>query len=305
MTAPAQTPKFGFGPWETGFDDVSAVLKHASQADRDGLDLFTISDHPYAGSKLDAYAILGVVLGSTSGITGAVNVTNLPSRPAPMLARSLTSLSALSGGRVALGLGAGGSWDDIVRMGVQRLSPAEAVRALEEAVVVIRKLSGGGAPVTFEGEFYSVYGATPSPAAAPPVWTGSVGPKSLAVAGRVADGWFPGHASDWASDLYRESRPRIDEAAVAAGRDPAEITTIFNLPGRITDKPLPRTRDEDGRWAGGSVDQWVEELTYAVLERGAGGFVFFDFADPAPTDVCLGRWAREIVPAVREALAKS
>lgn len=304
MTAPAQKVLFGYGPWNTGVEDVDGLLRSAEQADRDGLDLFTVSDHPYAGSKIDAYAILGVVLGRTSGITAVANVTNLPSRPAPMLARSVTALSALSGGRVALGLGAGGSWDDIVRMGVRRLGPGEAVRALEEAVTLIRKLSGGGAPVTFEGEFYSVYGAQPSPVPAPPVWTGAIGPKSLAATGRVADGWFPGHASDWASDLYRESRPRVDEAAAAAGRDPADIISVFNLPGRITDKPLPKTRDADGRWAGGTVDQWVDELTHAVLERGAGGFVFFDFADPEPTDVCLGRWGREIVPAVREALSK-
>ncbi|WP_405507390.1 LLM class flavin-dependent oxidoreductase [Streptomyces cyaneofuscatus] len=304
MSASARTVRFGFGPWSTGVGDSADVLRYAVQADRAGLDLFTLSDHPHVGGRLDAYAVLGVVLGSTSHLTAAVNVTNLPSRPAPMLARSITSLSALSGGRVALGLGAGGSADDIVRLGVPRLTPGQAVRALEEAVTVIRKLSGGGAPVTFEGEFTTLHRAEPSPVPAPPVWTGSVGPKSLAVTGRVADGWFPGHASDWASELYRESRPRIDEAAAAAGRDPADIETIFNLPGRITDHPLPRTRDEDGRWAGGSVTQWVEELTSAVLEHGAGGFVFFDFADPAPTDVSLGRWATEIVPAVREALSK-
>ncbi|GAB2786623.1 LLM class flavin-dependent oxidoreductase [Streptomyces sp. NPDC054796] len=304
MSAPERKIMFGFGPWETGVGDVSGLLRHAAQADRDGLDLFTISDHPYAGGKLDAYAILGVVLGSTSSLTGAVNVTNLPSRPAPLLSRTVTSLSALSGGRVALGLGAGGSWDDIVRMGVTRLSPGAAVRALEEAIVLIRKLSGGGGPVTFEGEFYQVYDAPPAPVPAPPVWTGSVGPKSLAVTGRVADGWFPGHASDWRSTLYRESRPRVEEAAASAGRDPSEISTIFNLPGQITDRPLDATRDADGSWIGGSVDQWVEELTSAVVEHGADGFVYFDFADPAPTEVSLGRWAREIVPAVREAVAK-
>jgi hypothetical protein len=35
-----------------------------------------------------------------------------------------------------------------------------------------------------------------------------------------------------------------------------EIRTVFNVPGRITDRPLPATRDRDGRWIGGSVGQW-------------------------------------------------
>jgi hypothetical protein len=39
------------------------------------------------------------------------------------------------------------------------------------------------------------------------------------------------------------SRPVIDEAAAAVGRDPREIRTVFNFPGRITNRPLPATRD--------------------------------------------------------------
>ena len=140
--------------------------------------------------------------------------------------------------------------------------------------------------------------------AAPPVWTGSVGPKSLAATGRVADGWIPGHAADWLSERYRTSRPVIDEAAAAVGRDPREIRTVFNFPGRITDRPLPATRDHDGRWIGGSAGQWVEELTGAVLEHGASGFMLFSAGDGAPDLTILARWAQEIVPAVREAIAK-
>ena len=98
---------------------------------------------------------------------------------------------------------------------------------------------GGGPPVTYQGRYYQVDQIDPAPAAAPPVWTGSVGPKSLAATGRVADGWIPGHAADWLSDRYRASRPVIDEAAAAAGRDPGEVRTVFNLPGRITGSRWP------------------------------------------------------------------
>lgn len=294
---------FGFGA-HSGVEQAPELLSLVQQADRDGLDLFSLSDHPYLGGRLDAYASLAFVLGRTRRISGFANVTNLPTRPAAMLARTVTSLSALSGGRVVLGMGAGGLWDRISAMGVPRLSPSDAVDAFEEAIVLVRLLSGGGPPVTYRGRHYQVERIEPAPVAAPPVWTGSVGPRSLAATGRVADGWIPGHAADWLSERYRTSRPIIDEAAAAAGRDPREIRTVFNFPGRVTERPLPATRDGDGRWIGGSVGQWVEELTGAVLEHGASGFTLFAADHSAPDPVTLGRWAAEIAPAVREATAR-
>ncbi|MFC6087288.1 LLM class flavin-dependent oxidoreductase [Sphaerisporangium aureirubrum] len=302
-TLSVQQVVFGFGA-HTGIDEVPELLRMAQQADRDGLDIFSLSDHPYIGGRLDAYASLGFILGRTQHISGFANVTNLPTRPAPMLARMVTSLSALSGGRIVLGMGAGGLWDRISDMGVPRLSPGDAVDAFEEAIVLIKSLSGGGPPVSYQGRHYQVDQIEPAPVAAPSVWTGSVGPKSLAATGRVADGWIPGHAADWLSERYRGSRPVIDEAAAAVGREPREILTVFNFPGRITDRPLSATRDRDGRWIGGSVAQWVEELTTAVLAHGASGFILFPPGHTAHEDVSLGRWAREIAPAVREALAK-
>ena len=96
------------GQWN-GADvgNVPGVLEIAEAADRGGLDMFTIADHLYFGDKLDAYSAVGFLLGRTSTISGAVIVTNLPTRPAPALARTISSLSALSGGRVILGMGAG------------------------------------------------------------------------------------------------------------------------------------------------------------------------------------------------------
>jgi alkanesulfonate monooxygenase SsuD/methylene tetrahydromethanopterin reductase-like flavin-dependent oxidoreductase (luciferase family) len=294
---------FGFGT-HPSIDDIPQLLRMSRQADRDGLDHFSLSDHPYIGGRVDAYAALGFILGSTQRIAGFANVTNLPTRPPAMLARTVTSLSALSEGRIVLGMGAGGLWDRITDMGVPHLTAGDAVDAFEEAIVLVKLLSGGGAPVTFEGKHYQVRQIEPAPVAAPPVWTGSVGPKSLAATGRVADGWIPGHAADWLSERYRTSRPIIDEAAASVGRDPGDIRTIYNLPGRITDRPLPATRDHNGRWLGGSVDQWVEELAGAVLEHGASGFTLFS-AEHGTADLTqLARWAQEIAPAVREAIAK-
>ena len=274
---PAHDVLFGasLGQWN-GADaaDAAGRIRLGTQADRDGLDLFTVADHPYFGDKLDAYALTAFLLGRTERITGMVTVTNLPSRPAPVLARTLTSLSALSGGRVILGIGAGAIWDMITKLGVPRLDGGAAVRAMAEAITLVRALSGGGDPVTFDGEFYHVDGLDPAAAPAPRVFTGSVGPKSLAVTGQLADGWVPPGGSDWLSQLYRESRP-----CVAA------------------------TRGEDGRWIGGSVQQWIDELTTAVLDHHATGFIYRS-PDDTPADEALARWATEIVPAVREAITR-
>jgi alkanesulfonate monooxygenase SsuD/methylene tetrahydromethanopterin reductase-like flavin-dependent oxidoreductase (luciferase family) len=292
---------FGVG-LDQAVDLVDTLFRHAALADEHGLDVVSVSDHPYIGDRLDAYATISVLLGRTRNVAGLVNVTN-PARPAPMLARTLTTLSQLTNGRIILGMGAGGIWDDIARLGVPRLDPAAAVRAFAENITVVRLLSGGGDPVTFDGEFYQLTDLAPAEAPTPPIWTGSVGPRSLAVTGRLADGWIPGGAADWQSDRVRESRPIVDEAAAKAGRSPGDVTTIYNLPGRITANPLPATRI-DGRWVGGSVGQWVDELTGAVLNHEAGGFTYFPVDDGTSRDVLFGQWAEEIVPAVREAVKK-
>ncbi len=294
---------FGLG-LENGVSQVSEMLRHARLADDAGLDLVSLSDHPYFAERVDAYAGLGFVLGATSNIAGAVICTNLLSRPAPILARTVTGLSTISRGRVILGMGAAGMWEEIVALGVPRLSPAARIRALEEAIVVVRALSGGGDPVTLEGEFYHVTGLTPATAPTPPIWVGSLGPKMLAVTGRHADGWIPGHLADWRSTLVAESRPIIDEAAASVGRDPGDVDTIYNLTGRLARHPLPETRDDEGRWIGGGVAQWVEELTFAVLDRGAGAFIYLLPPGDSISDTALNLWAHEVVPAVREAVAK-
>ncbi len=280
------------------------MLGHARFSDEAGLDLVTVGDHPYFADRLDAYAALGFVLGATSNITGAVIMTNLLSRPAPILARTVTGLATISGGRVVLGLGAGGSWEEIVALGIPRLSPAARVRALEEAINVVRALSGGGEPVTFDGEFYRVTDLTPAAAPTPPIWVGALGPKNLAVTGRHADGWIPGHLADWRSAEVAESRPLVDEAAASVGRNPGDIDTIYNVSGRISHDPRPESRDDEGRWIGGGVAQWVEELTLAVLEHGASAFVYLVPPGESIDDRTLNLWAHEVVPAIREAVAK-
>jgi alkanesulfonate monooxygenase SsuD/methylene tetrahydromethanopterin reductase-like flavin-dependent oxidoreductase (luciferase family) len=198
------------------------------------------------------------VLGATTSVTGVSTVTNLPCRPAPTLAKMASGLSELSGGRFALGVGAGVFWDEIVKLGVERRTPGEAVRLFEESITLVKLLTGGGEPVTFDGEFYRVVDLPPSDAPTPPIWSGSIGPKSLAVTGRLADAWLPAAAQDWRSELVATSRSVIDESATEAGRDPAEIATIYNVLGRITDAPLATGNVTAGSTTGSSLDELLD-----------------------------------------------
>lgn len=288
------TGSYGQGP------ALSALVRSAEDA---GFDLFSAMDHPY-GQAYEAYAALGYLLGRTERIGAYVGVTNLPLRPAPMLARTVATLSDISGGRFVLALGAGGMWEHITRMGVEPKTPGEAVTAMADAIELVRDLTGGpGRGVTTEGS-YPVQGIRPAPVPTPPIWTGSGGPRSLRVTGRLADGWIPQNGADWLSARVREGRPIIDEAAVAAGREPSDIATIYNFGGVLAERDLPRTRDEDGRWVGGSPRQWVEELTSAVREYGASGFngAVADESG-AVTDVVLARFGDEVIAPVRVAVA--
>jgi hypothetical protein len=60
---------FGFGA-HSGIEDWPALLRTAEQGDRDRLDILAVSDHPYLGGRLDAYAALGFVLGRTRHLAG-------------------------------------------------------------------------------------------------------------------------------------------------------------------------------------------------------------------------------------------
>ncbi len=76
------------------------------------------------------------------------------------------------------------------------------------------------------------------------------------------------------------------------------------MSGHVSRDPLPATRDAEGRWIGGGVSQWVEELTFAALERAAAAFIYLVPPGERMSDTTLNLWAYEVVPAVREAVAR-
>ncbi|HZZ49809.1 MAG TPA: LLM class flavin-dependent oxidoreductase [Pseudonocardia sp.] len=63
----------------------------------------------------------------------------------------------------------------MVALGVPRLTSGARIRPLEETIVLVRALCGGGDPVTFDGEFYQVTDLAPTAEPAPPIWVGAGG----------------------------------------------------------------------------------------------------------------------------------
>lgn len=201
-------------------------------ADELGLGLVGIQDHPYQRRFFDTWTLLSYVAARTSRVRLVPDVSNLPLRPPAVLAKAAASLDVLSAGRLELGLGAGSFWDAIVAMGGPKRTPKESVDALEEAIAVLRAFWRGDDPVRVDGEHYRVHGARPGPAPAHPIgiWLGAYGPRMLRVTGRLADGWLPSLGfGQFTEDELAARHDVIDEAARAAGRDPADIRRALNV----------------------------------------------------------------------------
>src|SRR4051812_22372796 len=98
-------------------DEIETVRDLARQADREGLELLGVQDHPYAPTHVDAFALIASVLAETERLRVFPDVASLPMRGAAMLAKAAASLDRLSGGRFELGIGAGGIWPAIRSMG--------------------------------------------------------------------------------------------------------------------------------------------------------------------------------------------
>ncbi|SKC46062.1 LLM class flavin-dependent oxidoreductase [Krasilnikoviella flava] len=274
--------------------DPQAPVRLAKVTEAAGLDLVTFQDHPYQPGFLDTWTLLSWVAAQTERVTVAGNVLNLPLRPPAVLARAVASLDLLSGGRAALGLGAGGFWDPIVAMGGTRLTPGESVDALDEALDIIRGIWDGRErrALRVDGTHHRVAGAKrgPEPAHDVPIWLGALKPRMLRLIARKADGWLPSLAYLKDGDLQR-GHAIIDEAAQEAGRHPAEIRRLLNVQGAVTAQPQGFLQ--------GPVEQWVDELATLVLEDGIGT-VILAADDPNLVQV----YGQEIAPAVRELVAR-
>ena len=267
------------------------LLATAREVEERGLDWIGVQDHPYQRRYVDTFVLLSAIAASTTRVGLFPDVANLPLRPPAVLAKAAASIDVLSGGRFELGLGAGGFWDAIEAYGGPRRTPGESLAALEEAIAVTRLIWSGERNLRFDGRHYRLAGAHSGPVPAHPIgiWLGVYGPRAVALAGRLADGWVPSLRGDIAP--LAAASARLDAAAAEAGRDPADVRRVLNVNGRITDGPREGLLH-------GPVDQWVDELTDLAVGYGFDTFLFWgEGPDQLP------RFAEEVAPAVRAQVA--
>lgn len=273
------------------------LIRLARLGDRLGLELLGLMDHPYVGPTLETWTLMSVLAARTERIRLFPDVANLPLRPPAMLAKAAATLDLLSGGRVELGLGAGALVDQGGGgMGGPRRAPKEAVEALAEGIEVIRRFwAAGDQPVRYEGRYYTLDGVVSGPAPAHDIglWVGGYQPRMVELAGRLADGWLPSYPRLEPAGLLELTR-RIDDAALAAGRRPADVRRLYNVIGKIDPQGSGPFRDGPAAW--------TERLVELAVEGRVTAFVLAPIADPERQAEIF---AAEVAPAVREAVTKA
>lgn len=295
VPATAHPVRFGIFP-EPVATDLAAIRRLVTVADREGVDYVGVQDHPYQARYLDTVVLLADLAARTEQISFFTDVANLPLRGAPVLAKQAATLDLASGGRFELGLGAGAMWEAVAAFGGHKLSPPEAIEALEEAIEVIRALWTTEHPLRVGGEHHRLDGAHGGPEPAHPmgVWVGGYGPQMVRTIGRLADGWIPS-LPFLPPEEVPARRARLDEAAEAAGRSPADVRGIYNVGGWIGGSAAEPREDA----IVGPVSHWVDTLTRFATELAMDTFVLW-LAD-SPEDQ-LRRFAGDVAPAVRERL---
>ncbi|MGW4943041.1 LLM class flavin-dependent oxidoreductase [Actinoplanes sp. NPDC004185] len=257
--------------------EAADLARHAEEL---GYDLVTVEDRPDEPRLLDAWTVLGWVAGRTGRVRLAPAALTVPLRDPAVLARAAASLDLLSGGRLELALGGGGQQDAIEAMGGRRTEADQAAAALDEAIDIVRGVLDAGEPRPLRhlGAHYRIPQAQrgPLPAHRIPIWLDGDQPAMLRLAGRKADGW-PATLTAFRPGEYAAANKIIDEAALEAGREPAEIRRLLHI----------------------TADHTVPELLALALEDGVSTFVVR--ADDTAT---LDRFAREVMPALREAVAR-
>src|SRR3954454_18619071 len=289
------TVEFGIFPVPNAAE-ADELVERVIAAEQAGLDLVGIQDHPYQRRFMDTWSLIAWLAARTERIRFFPDVANLPLRPPAVIAKAAATIDLLSDGRFELGLGAGAFWEGIGAMGGPVRSGPESVAALQEAIDVIRAMWSDERSARVEGAHYKLDGVHPGPEPAHDIgiWLGAYGPRMVRLVGRKAGGWIPSVPRLPLGDAAPRQRA-IDEAARAAGRDPSSIRRIANVNGVLKDGPATDFLD-------GPVEHWVETLVSMARDHGFNGFVLWPKEDP------LGQtehFAREVVPAVREELART
>jgi alkanesulfonate monooxygenase SsuD/methylene tetrahydromethanopterin reductase-like flavin-dependent oxidoreductase (luciferase family) len=214
------------------YDNVEYIAEAIMDADRLGLDGALMPDHYMWGSEvghsmqnpyrtLETWTTLTYLAGKTERIRLGTLVSPLPFRHPGVLAKRLSTLDVLSGGRVVLGVGAG--WSKVEFDGYSEwLDTKERVDKTYEALDVMLRL-WTEPEVTHKGRHYEFEGAVLDPKPLqkpyPRLLFGSSGRRMLRLTGRYGDICF---IPPWMS----QERDRIKETVVSAAEDAGRANEV-------------------------------------------------------------------------------
>ncbi|MGL6236081.1 MAG: LLM class F420-dependent oxidoreductase [Segniliparus sp.] len=191
----------------------------------------------------DALASLAWAGSRTSRIKLGTNIAQLAARTPTAAAMTAMTLDHLSGGRFILGLGASGP--QVVEGWFGQPYPKPLART-REYVEIIRKVLRRDAPVTYQGEFYTLPYDGGARLGKPlktiihplredlPVYLAAIGPKNLELAGEIADGLLPIFYSPKTDGYFREALGR-GFAKPGARRSAADFEIAAAVPVVVDD----------------------------------------------------------------------
>ncbi len=220
----------------------------------------------------ETWTLLAALSSQTSRCAVGTLITNVSMRNPAVLAKQVTTVDHMTGGRLILGIGAGYHELDHAWVGVPFLTARERVTRLDEAAEILDRLLRGER-FTFHGTYFSVDDAqlAPRPVSRPrpPVVIAAFGPASLASVVAHADAWSftgsPGETAESAALRFGTLGRQLDDLCVTAGRDPGEIARSY-LAGFADEKAFS------------SADAF-DEVTGRLAEAGADEIVYYFMSD--------------------------
>ena len=281
-------PNYTFpGVPPTGLFDHVATL--AGAAEEAGFSLVTVMDHfyqitgvgPETDPMLEAYATLAGLSQRTKRVQLGALVSGVTYRNPALLAKTVTTLDVLSGGRAMLGIGAAWNESEHEGYGFEFPRVGERMDRLDEALTIIRSLFSEDRP-SFEGRHYRIHDALnvprPIQAGGPRILVGGGGEqRTLRIAARHADltHWFP-----LGLETLQRKNDLLERYCAEIDRDPATIERTMATPvlvapneaaARVLLDRLPPERR--GHVIAGPPEQVAEGLR-PYIDAGFTGFTF-------------------------------
>lgn len=210
------------------------IRSAAIEAERLGYDSVWVSDHVvvpeanvvnFGEAVFDPLITLAVVAGSTNRVQLGTTVLIVPYRNAVVTAKMVSSLDALSGGRVVLGVGAGWVAAESAMLG---LPFAERGAMTDEYLKAMQELWTSPTP-SFAGKYNRFGGLKFAPRPAqqphPPIWVGGHSRAALRRTVEFGSAWHPINRSP---DELRAGREQLGQLSRAAGRAATPAITLRN-----------------------------------------------------------------------------